>query len=61
MEKTIVNNPVTEYATAISTDNTQLEQEIIKLKVRLAQLENIVDNMQHPLVWQDLSAAEQTV
>lgn len=61
MEKTIVNKPVTEYATAISTDNTQIEQELIKLKVRLAQLENIVDNMQQPLVWQDLSAAEQTV
>lgn len=61
MEKTITNKPVTEYATAISTDNTQLEQEIIKLKVRLAQLEDIVDNMQQPLVWQDLSAAEQTV
>ena len=36
-------------------------EEIIQLKVKLAQLEDIVDNMQHPLVWQDLASAEQTV
>ena len=46
---------------AIIENDMDYAEEIIQLKVKLAQLEDIVDNMQQPLVWQDLASAEQTV
>lgn len=59
MERAIQQKPIMERA--IIENDMDYAEEIIQLKVKLAQLEDIVDNMQQPLVWQDLASAEQTV
>lgn len=59
MERAIQQKPIMERA--IIESDMDYAEEIIQLKVKLAQLEDIVDNMQQPLVWQDLASAEQTV
>lgn len=59
MERAIQQKPVMERA--IIENDMDYSEEIIQLKVKLAQLEDIVNSMQQPLVWQDLASIEQTV
>ena len=59
MERAVQQKPIMERA--IIENDMDYAEEIIQLKVKLAQLEDIVDSMQQPLVWQDLASAEQTV
>lgn len=59
MERAVQQKPIMERA--IIENDMDYAEEIIQLKVKLAQLEDIVNSMQQPLVWQDLASAEQTV
>jgi hypothetical protein len=59
MERAVQQKPIMERA--IIESDMDYSEEIIQLKVKLAQLEDIVNSMQQPLVWQDLASAEQTV
>lgn len=51
MEKAIINR-----------DNTMtIEQQIAMLTQRITQLEEVVNELQQPLTWQELEATQQTV
>lgn len=60
MERAIQKKPIMERA-ILQNNDMDYSEEIIQLKVRLAQLENIVNELDKPLTWTDLASSEQTV